>query len=305
MNEDPHSPRPSAPLPPDDPRRPRHPLEGPRPEDAVPAETQARQGPRVAFATDNPRPTLTMGLIAINLAIFFAGLMVRGLGDTLFFNGALFPNLVLGDFQLHRLVTAMFLHASIAHIVLNMVSLYSLGREVEIVYGTWRYLSIYFLGGITGSVLSAAIGDYGIPSVGASGAVLAVWAAQLWFMYQNRVLFGQERTRQVLTQNLIYLGFFVLIGFLPGARIDNWGHIGGFLGGLAIAYLMPVRLKLQQITLPDGQPARLLVDTNRWDPQRHLPLLALVGTGILLLLMLGMLGFRLNLFPTTNVFGVF
>jgi rhomboid protease GluP len=259
----------------------------------------------VAFATDNPRPTLTMGLIAINLAIFMAGLIVRGLSDALFYNGALFPNLVLGDFQLHRLITAMFLHSSIAHIVLNMVSLYSLGREVELVYGTWRYLGIYFLGGIAGSAFSAAIGDYGIPSVGASGAVLAVWAAQLCFLYQNRVLFGQERIRQVLTQNLIYLGFFILIGFLPGARIDNWGHIGGFLGGLAVAWLLPVRLKIQQITLPDGQPARLLVDTNRWNQQRHLPLLALAAIGVLLLLVLGMLGFRLNLFPTTNVFGMF
>ncbi len=277
----------------EEPSRPRHPLEGPSPEQE---ELEKTKPPvrHIAFALETKTPYLTYGLIAICVAIFFIGQLTSVLVE----NGLLYPPYVLGDFQLHRLVTAMFLHASIAHLLLNMVSLYTLGREIELLYGPYRFLAIYFLGGIAGSILSVGIGDYGIPSVGASGAILAVWAAQLMFLYGNRNLFGRDRIRQVIMQYGFYLIAFMVIGFLPGSRIDNWAHIGGFFGGAAVAFLLPVKLGVKQALTPDQQVETVVADTNRWSVQM-IPTLFAIGVGLLLLLTLAIVGYQLNLFPTT------
>jgi rhomboid protease GluP len=277
----------------EEPRRPRHPLEGPSPEEEA---QEAAQPPmrRIAFALETRTPYLTYGIIGICIVVYFASQLL----PTLYENGALYAPYVLGEFQLHRLVTVMFLHANIAHLLLNMVSLYTLGREIELLYGPYRFLAIYFLGGITGSILSAGIGDYGIPSVGASGAVLAVWGAQLVFLYLNRQLFGRDRIRQVLVQYGFYLIAFMVLGFLPGSRIDNWAHIGGFFGGIAVAYLMPVRLGVKKTLSPDQNIEVVVADTNRWSTAM-IPTLFMIGVGLLSLLTLAIMGYRLPLFPTS------
>jgi membrane associated rhomboid family serine protease len=275
---------------------PRHPLEVPPDDDVRDEDANVRVRIRVEVAERTP--SITYGLIAVNIALY--GL--TQFAPELFQWGALFPAAVLGDLQFQRLLTAIFLHASLPHIVLNMFALYTLGREVEMFYGQQRFIAIYFLGGLAGSIASAGIGNYAIPSVGASGAILAVWAAQMVLLYTNRQMLGPARIRQVLIQNLVYLGVFTFIGFVPGSRVDNWAHIGGFIGGATIAWLLPVRLKytkaerLTPLNPDELALAGTIEDTNRWSNEMLSPLIGYVGI-LVLALLLAMIMYGFGTFP--------
>jgi rhomboid protease GluP len=82
------------------------------------------------------------------------------------------------------------------------------------------------------------------PSLGASTAVFGLLAAEGVFIYQNRKMFGQARTRQALMNLLVILGINLFYGFAPGTRIDNMGHIGGFIGGVFFAWKGGPTLKI-------------------------------------------------------------
>jgi rhomboid protease GluP len=130
--------------------------------------------------------------------------------------------------QLWRLITPILLHGPPWHIGFNMYALYAIGRGLERRMGHWRFLLLYLLAGFAGNVFSFRITS--APSVGASTAIFGLIAAEGVFLYQNRRLFGKE-SRQALNN----IGFVILLnlflGFSSGGLIDNWGHVGGLLGG--------------------------------------------------------------------------
>jgi rhomboid protease GluP len=131
-----------------------------------------------------------------------------------------------------RLITPVFLHGSLLHIAFNMYALNVLGPSLERFYGHWQFLAIYLVSGFAGVVGSFAFTTN--PSLGASTAVFGLLAAQGVFAYRNQQVFG-ARARSVF-HNVIRIAFInLLIGMTPG--IDNWGHMGGLVGGLMIAWL--------------------------------------------------------------------
>jgi rhomboid protease GluP len=133
--------------------------------------------------------------------------------------------------QFWRLLTPMFLHGSPQHLLFNMYALYSLGRAIEPAYGHGRFLLLYGLAGFAGNVVSFVFTpNY---SLGASTAIFGLLAAEGIYWYQNRQLFG-NMAQQVLTNILLIAAVNLFIGLSPG--IDNWGHIGGLLGGLLFAW---------------------------------------------------------------------
>lgn len=135
--------------------------------------------------------------------------------------------------ELWRLVTPIFVHGSILHFVFNAYALYNLGREIETFYGGRRFLLLFFFAGVCGSVASWALTR--APSVGASGAVFGLIAAEAVLLYRNRRLLG-ERARAGLQNIAIIATVNLALGLTPGARIDNWAHLGGLVGGLAMAW---------------------------------------------------------------------
>ena len=162
---------------------------------------------------------------------------------------------VLANGEIYRLLSSMFLHASIfanqfgtyalensAHIIFNMYALYIIGGQIERLFGHVRFALIYLLGGLGGSVLSVALSGPNSYSVGASGAVFAVFAAQFIYLYQHRKLLGPRGRAQM--QNLFFLAVAnfalgALTGFGGGGVIvDNWAHLGGIVGGLALAWMI-------------------------------------------------------------------
>jgi len=208
------------------------------------------------------QPKLTLVLVAIN-ALIFAAMMVSAEVERAFMaHGALFPPLVVYQGQVYRLFTAMFLHGGLAHVLFNMYALYIIGSTVEPIFGRLRFSLIYFLGGLTGSALSLALEDPLTPSVGASGAVFAIFAAEAAHLYQHRGVYANVTGR--LRHMLFLIGMNLVIGFLPGSRIDNWGHIGGVIGGLILAWRIAPRLSrptlpprsMREFARSDSNPVR-------------------------------------------------
>ncbi len=132
-----------------------------------------------------------------------------------------------------RIITGIFLHAGLAHITLNMVSLYIVGTILETLMGWREYLSLYLASGIVGAAVSTAIHPDGV-TVGASGAIFGIFGAIAGYALTHRQHLGNRFGRflrefgGILLLNLI-LGFAI-----PG--IDMSAHIGGlivgFIGGM-------------------------------------------------------------------------
>ncbi len=144
--------------------------------------------------------------------------------------------------QFWRLITPVLLHGSFLHLGFNMYALNALGPELERHYGHWRFLALYLLAGFVGNVASFMFSPN--PSLGSSTAIFGLLGAEGVFLYQNRDLFGSN-ARRALTNIAMIAGFNLIIGLNPG--IDNWGHIGGLIGGLSFAWVAGPLLKVQGI----------------------------------------------------------
>lgn len=133
--------------------------------------------------------------------------------------------------QLWRLFTPMLLHGDLLHIGFNMYALLVIGPNLERYFGRVRFILLYLVSGFAGNVMSLAFTAQN--SLGSSTAIFGLLAAQGVFVYQNRELFGRQ-SRTILNR-IFYLAAINLVIGLQ-ARIDNWGHIGGLLGGLGYAW---------------------------------------------------------------------
>jgi len=174
---------------------------------------------------------VTFGLIGINVVIYLAMLATAGSAHRLAFTagqvtewGAIVTSRVQ-DGEWWRLVTAMFLHGSIAHIAFNMVALYQIGAYLEPWYGSRRYLAAYLICGVASSIVSAWwYRGSEIPQVGASGAIMALIGAGVVSAWR---IGPRGRT---FRNALIVWGLVTVVnGF--AATANNAAHIGGFAAG--------------------------------------------------------------------------
>ena len=132
--------------------------------------------------------------------------------------------------QIYRLLTSMFLHSDIIHIACNMYALYILGPQVERYYGKTKFLLIYLLSGLLGSIFSCAFMSADTISIGASGAIFGLLGSIAYFTYYYRATLQGLLRSQVVPVILLNLA----IGFMvPG--IDISGHIGGLIGGILVS----------------------------------------------------------------------
>lgn len=151
-------------------------------------------------------------------------------GQTLFLFGAKVREYILAG-QWWRLITAGFLHGGIVHILMNSWVIFDLGATVEEFYGTSRYLVLYFLSTIAGFAASNWYSS--AMSVGASAALFGLLGAMIAAGTRSSHPMGAA-IRAHYTQWAIW---GLVMGFLPGLRIDNAAHIGGLVAGLAFGYL--------------------------------------------------------------------
>jgi rhomboid protease GluP len=240
------------------------------------------------------RPILTYGILAVIVGIAFLQILLRQLNwpapEPITGWGALNYERILQGGEYYRLFTSMFLHANEAHLLFNALALWSFGRSVEAFFGTGRFGLIYLLGGLCGSVFSF-IFTQGI-SVGASGALFAIFGAEMVFLYQNRALFGraaQEQLRSLIILAVLNfgIGIYTQIAASP-VQIDNWAHIGGFFAGIVLAWFIGPQYRLVQDN--ETQDGVRIVDSI--PPAKMLTTPALFAAGLILALAYAVVSFR-------------
>ncbi|MBC7876299.1 MAG: rhomboid family intramembrane serine protease [Anaerolineales bacterium] len=206
----------------------------------------------VAVALPSLVPTVTYVLIGFTVFVYILQLLsVAVLGyaanqiDWLEVYGARFNSAIRAG-ELWRFITPVFLHGSMPHIFFNMYALLSIGSFLEKQFGHGRFILLYFLGAFSGNVFSFLLTGENGYSVGASTAVFALVGAQLIFFYQNRKLFGNF-ARQAISNSVFIIAINLFIGLTPG--IDNWGHVGGLLGGAMFAWFASPRWEVMGTSL--------------------------------------------------------
>ncbi|WP_298787875.1 rhomboid family intramembrane serine protease [uncultured Marinococcus sp.] len=171
------------------------------------------------------KPIVTYTVLAL-LAVIFLVLERSGSSmnlNTLIELGAKYnPGIVDGEWW--RLITAMFLHIGFLHLFMNSLALFFIGGITERIYGTARFIIIYFAAGVFASTVSFAMNEQ--VSAGASGAIFGCFGALLYLGLAHQRLFFRTLGMNVL----VILGINLVFGFTVQA-VDNGAHIGGLVGG--------------------------------------------------------------------------
>lgn len=175
------------------------------------------------------KPLFTYVLIVLNVLMFIFQLTSGDLENRkhLIDMGANYNQLVM-EGEWWRFFSSMFLHLDFIHLLMNMIALFYLGSAIERIFGRMRFLFIYFLGGLTGSIASFALSVN--VSAGASGAIFALFGALLLFGLIYKQIFFQTMGLNII----LILAINLVIGF-TSPEIDMGAHIGGLVGGFLIA----------------------------------------------------------------------
>lgn len=192
----------------------------------------APQSQPARVAMPHSAPYVTYTIIGITVVFYVLQLLSTFTfgRDILILYGARINEAILAG-ELWRFLTPALLHGSLPHIAFNMYALLSFGTGLERHFGHGRFLLLYLLGAFAGNVASFLFSPgY---SVGASTAIFGLLGAEAIFLIQNRKVFPGHFRGAI--GNIIFIAAINLfiIGSLPG--IDNWGHIGGLIGGLMFA----------------------------------------------------------------------
>lgn len=211
------------------------------------------------------RPIVTYAIIAITALTFLLQFAVPGLQRELLYAG------ILTGSEPWRMLTAALLHSQgmIFHILFNMYLLYAIGGMLEPLLGRARFLALYILSAIGGSVAVLWLEDPRVAVIGASGAVFGLFGALLIIMRQRRVNY---------TGILVTVAINLVLGFIPGFNISWQAHVGGLMVGLAMGAIFaytpagPRRATLQWVGIAVVVAALLVLTYLGWImlPSRYL-----------------------------------
>lgn len=183
---------------------------------------------------------ITRILVVLNVLGFLWEIHAGGMGvlngnipsGTQIDQGLLAPNDVLINHQYYRIFTAAFLHGSIVHIGVNMLSLYWLGRFIELVLKPLRMTIVYFVSLVVSGLSIVYFSTPNIPTLGASGAIFGLFGA----LFAIGLKLG-DRGRDLVRSNIGILVLNLVFSFsFPG--ISWQAHIGGLIAGFAVTYLI-------------------------------------------------------------------
>jgi len=171
--------------------------------------------------------------------------------------------------EVWRFFTSMFLHIGFEHLLFNGYALFIFGSQMERFYGHSRFVTIYILAGLFGSLFSFAFREGGL-SAGASGAIFGIIGTQVAFFFKYRHLLG-EFGRSNLMNALIITGINVVFG-LTSPGIDNLAHLGGLIAGVLLGYGLTPRYQVVDRYTSYGR----VIDTASFVSQLWLPVLAII-----------------------------
>lgn len=212
-------------------------------------------------------PVVTLALIFLNVVIYFATSDIFSIREEIVEQWALVPT----NFNMVNVLTSMFLHGDLLHLLGNMWFLYLFGFAVEGRVGWWKLLILYFLAGLGGDLLHFALFFSlapEIPSIGASGAIMGVMGAALAMFpfskvkvfYWFGIWFYGDWIWPMWGIALYYLGSDFFFGFL-GLALGGPGGVGHFahLGGALVGFLIPLILRERRDT-EEASEVKAMVD---------------------------------------------
>lgn len=147
--------------------------------------------------------------------------------------------------QVYRLITSMFMHGSIWHLLCNMYSLYVIGCATENYFGKKKFLLIYLVSGIIGSMFSCIFNTGW--SLGASGAIFGLMGALCYFGYYYRLYMGKALYNEIIPVIILNLALSLVV-----SNIDFYAHIGGLIGGVFITMGLGVKNKTDKQSSING-----------------------------------------------------
>lgn len=193
-------------------------------------QTRQNVGPYGGRRSANPSLTSIL-LIALNVIVWGAITLTGGYASQLADAMALWavgrPSVASG--AVWQLLTSGFTHIDVLHLGMNMLALWFLGPSLEAALGRARFLTVYLLSVLSGSVLVLWLSPLDAATLGASGGVFGLIGALLVLAYKVR---GDVRTV------LLWLGINLVYTFVGSGNISWQGHLGGLLGGLAAAAII-------------------------------------------------------------------
>lgn len=198
----------------------------------------------------------SMATLAVCLAVFGWGTAAGGTENTLNLLrfGANFYPLTVEQGEWWRLWSCTFLHIGVVHLACNMITLFSVATKAEQVYGNARFLALYALSGLAGSLASVFTGDS--VSAGASGALFGVCGAIAVLGWRYREQWPPAFRRSLFQGMMPMIGYNLLYGF-SNSGIDNAAHLGGLVAGAAFA--LAVRPQALDQTTPSRTPERAML----------------------------------------------
>ena len=198
---------------------------------------------------------VTKILVAANVGLFILQFVTNDRVTTRF---AMQGFAVAIDGEWWRLMTSAFLHTGITHLAFNMLALWFVGGAIEPRLGRWRYLTVYLLSALGGSVLSYAVDSPFQSSVGAPGAVFGLFGAL--FVLMRRLRFDVGGVVGLIVIN-------VVIGFVPGLNINWRAHLGGLIVGTLLTAAMVYAPQRHRLTVSIGASVAVVVvcvAVTRW-----------------------------------------
>jgi rhomboid protease GluP len=223
--------------------------------------------------SDFKKYRITYSIIILNLIVYiFSSLFSQDIIDmdiqTLVDMGALYGPLTVLKGEWWRLFTAMFLHAGMTHLLMNMFSLYLIGRGAEMYFDTKSYLSIYLFSGLLGGLASLYMHPVSV-GIGASGAVFGVFGALAGFFLAHREKI-QEHTKAFMKDFTIIIGINLVIGFsIPS--VDVSAHVGGLLVGVIGGFALSKNPKW--ISVYSVAMVLLIIAISSYLPHRYVQIL--------------------------------
>lgn len=181
---------------------------------------------------------VTSSLLLLTTGVFLAMLLLRGFDyesvQTVYdFGGVLGAEIQMDPSQSWRLLAAMFVHVGLQHFVLNMVTLYFIGRIAEDLFGSKAFLALYLLSGLMGNLFVLVFSPLAV-AAGASTALFGIFGAIASLRFIARSPYIHYLSQRYTSLILIN----ILFSFMPGISLA--GHLGGLVGGGLLAFVFPV-----------------------------------------------------------------
>lgn len=181
---------------------------------------------------------VTSSLLLLTTGVFLSMLLVRGFNyesvQTVYdFGGVIGAEIQVDPSQSWRLLAAMFVHIGLQHFVLNMVTLYFLGRIAEDLFGSKAFLVLYILSGLMGNLFVMTFSPE-VVAAGASTALFGIFGAIASLRFIARSPYIQYLSQSYTSLILVN----ILFSFMPGISLA--GHLGGLVGGGILAFVFPV-----------------------------------------------------------------